>query len=343
MRFLLLILVIVFTGCGSKYKGHTAPIPEAYIPPSKVHGQNSQEYTDALALGNDLVHKNSEPIYLFIEDGYMKDESGNGAGTLPVVFKRLTMFAAFDFRPKIQVYTSINKFAELLKDPKKRGRAFEIEGIISAYDENKEVIDSGIDFGLDFGKGKGETDLDNKFRNTDKVSSLTLDIMFKQSGQMYTARSNTLDINYINRGYSFGLRINNSGFGTSAYHTKKEGIGKTLKRLLHASLHSMIQEVVERKSLIPPKKPTPTYNAPTSSSNIPTRPTPTYNAPTSSSNIPTRPTPTYNAPTPSTNTPTRPIPTYNAPTPSRAASSTSKLNDREKSFLNRIKQREGNR
>ena len=82
--------------------------------------------------------------------------------------------------------------------------------------------------------------------------------MFKQSGQMYAARSNTLDIHYSNRGYSFGLRINDSGFGASAYHTKKEGIGKTLKRLLHASLHSMIQEVVRRKSLIPS---TPIYTS----------------------------------------------------------------------------------
>ncbi|HIP11168.1 MAG TPA: hypothetical protein EYG73_00480 [Arcobacter sp.] len=341
MKYFLLLLVLLLIGCGSKHKGHIAPIPNAYIAPSIVQGQNSQEYTDALALGNDLVHKNSEPIYLFIEDGYMKDESGNGAGTLPVVFKRLAMFAAFDFRPKIHVYTSIGEFAKVLKDPKKRDRAFEIEGIISAYDENKEVIDSGIDFGLDFGNGKGSTDLDNKFRNTDKVSSLTLDIMFKQNGQMYTARSNTLDINYINRGYSSGLRINNSGFGTSAYHTKKEGIGKTLKRLLHASLHSMIQEVVQQKSLIPPRSvPSSVYVRPTPNRPVQRTVPPVYNRP---SPIPRVVRPRTLAPIPRVMTPIR---EYNAPPVQDKAvpiAPKSRLNNREESFLNRIKQREGNR
>jgi len=253
-KLILIYTVILFSACSSQ-KGHSLPVPDTNFVSSSVHGQKSQEYRNALLLGRKMVKANIRPIYLFIEsDSHMRDETGNGAGTLPHTIRRATMFAAFDFRPKVQVYTSIGKYARLLQNPRLADTAFEIEGAITSFDENNEVIDSGIDFGLDIGKGKGETDGDSKFRNTDKVSSITLEIMFKQDGQMYSARTQTLDIKYVNRGYSFGLRINNSGFGATAYHTKKEGIGQTIKRLLHYTLHSMLQEVIQRKNLIKTRK-----------------------------------------------------------------------------------------
>lgn len=251
---ILLSFIVLFSSCSSQ-KGHSIPVPDTNFVSSSVHGQESQEYRNALLLANKMVKANIKPIYLFIEsDSHMRDETGNGAGALPHTIKRATMFAAFDFRPKVQVYTSIGKYARLLQNPRLADTAFEIEGAITSFDENNEVIDSGIDFGLDIGKGKGETDGDSKFRNTDKVSSITLEIMFKQDGQMYSARTQTLDIKYMNRGYSFGLRINNSGFGATSYHTKKEGIGQTIKRLLHYTLHSMLQEVIQRKNLINTRK-----------------------------------------------------------------------------------------
>jgi len=247
IRILIIYLYLFFLISCSK---HIAPVPNVELKKSEIVSHKSEEYKKAKRLSAYLVKNNIKPIYLFIEDRHLKNESGTGAGALPNYFKQLAMFAAFDFQPKIEVYTSINKFAKLLQDPKTKDRAFEIDGIISAYNTNKNSISSSIDFGFDFGNGEGEGSADQRGRNRDTVSSLTLDMMFHQNGKMYAARSNTLNINKNARSYSFGLSINDAGFGINASNNKSEDVGEIMKRLLHHMLYELILEVLERKSLL---------------------------------------------------------------------------------------------
>jgi hypothetical protein len=265
LKNIIFFLPLLFSACGTKHIGHMAYIPDVYMPQTPIYTNNSVELQDAKSYANFLVQNDIKPIYLFIEEEHvrMQDETGNGQGKLPNNFRFSAMFAVAEFSPKVKVITGKKSFIRVLKDKEKRNTAFEIEGALTAYDENRQEINSGVDSGIDFGKGKGDTDYKNRFRNVDKVSSLTLKIFLKQNGEMFTYSQGTIDIKEKNRGYSFGLSINNSGFGVSAFQNKKEGLGHSIDRLLLHTLHQMIKDVVRKKGLLNKGQDVKIYVAPT--------------------------------------------------------------------------------
>ena len=249
---LLFFTLLLFSSCGTRYSGHTPNIPSVSLTPNKIYNTNPSELQNAKAYSNYLVQKDIKPIYLYLEDKrvVMADETGNGTGVLPNNFRFSAMYAIGEFAPKVKAITGLSGFKRLWKDKETRDLLFEVEGRISAYDQNRHEINSGVYFGLDFGKGKGDTNVRDRFRNVDKISSLTIKIMLKQNAEMYTQSKGTIDIKEKNRGYSFGLSINNSGFGVNAFQNKKEGIGESIDRLLLHILHVLIKDVVERKGLL---------------------------------------------------------------------------------------------
>jgi hypothetical protein len=249
---LLVLSIFLLSACGTKYDGHIAHIPSVNLSPQKIYTPNSDELQKAKLYARYLVQKDIKPIYFFVEAKklMMRDETGNGTGTLPNNFRLSAMYAMDEFSPKIKVITGLNSYLRANKDKNKRPLLFEVEGALVAYDKDRHEINSGIEFGLDFGKGRGDTDVKDRFRNVDKVSSLGLIIMLKKDGEIFTKARGVIDIQQKGRGYNFGLSINNSGFGVSAFQRKKEGMGESIDRLLLHTLHSMIKDVVERKGLV---------------------------------------------------------------------------------------------
>jgi len=248
----LLLSSLLFSACGSKNNGHPAYVPPVSIVPTRIYTPNSNELQDAKSYARYLVQKDIHPIYLFIEAKkiMMRDETGNGTGTLPHNFRLSAMYAMHEFSPKVIVITGENSYIRANKNKDKRPFLFEVEGALVAYDKDRHEINSGVEFGLDFGKGKGDTDVKDRFRNVDKVSSLGLIIMLKKDGEVFAKSRGIIDIQEKGRGYNFGLSINNSGFGVNAFQRKKEGMGESIDRLLLHTLHSLIKDVVERKGLV---------------------------------------------------------------------------------------------
>jgi hypothetical protein len=246
-----LILVLSLSACVSKHKGHYVPIPDASLSAGQIYEIDTKEYREVREFSDYLAQQRIKPIYLVVENETMvQNETGDYKGNLPNTFRIATLSASADFAPMVRVLTGTQTIMKYYNNKKTRDRLFEIEGAITAYSKDNHIISSDIDFGLDFGSGRGESTTDNSFGNTDKVSSITLDIFFKQNGEIYTKRTATIDIKDTNRGYNFGLSVNYSGFGANAYQTKKEGIGKSLRRLLHYTLRGMLKDVIRTKSLI---------------------------------------------------------------------------------------------
>lgn len=236
---------LLLASCG----GHVAPIVPVNLPRQQII--HTQVPYQVKALRNTLDTRQVSPIYLYIEDNrndhnLMSNQSGNRAG-LPVTFRVLAMSVANEFGSKVEVYTGKTSFERVLSDPVKYGNAFEVEGAITGFDQHNQVISSGINFGLEFGEGSSQTTNNDRYRNTDRVSNLQVDVFFKQDGKIFVASSAEITIRSINRGYDFGLRINGSGFGLNSYNTKADGLGKSLRRILQFVYADLIEKVMKKK------------------------------------------------------------------------------------------------
>ncbi len=245
-----LFSMLLFIGCS----GHVAPVPNVTLKRTSVYEATSKELRDAIAFGKSLSNSsNVEPIYLVVENELMLQRKIDNP-SLPRDFRVAAMYAATVFGDKVVVLTDRGIVAQYLNDKSKKDRVFQIEGAITGFNENGHIVDSGFDVGLDFGKGKGSTDTDSDFRNTDKVSSLTVSIFLKQNNRICAARKNKIDIHSSNRGYYMGVSINGSGLGFNAHRSKKEDVGEALDRVLYYSLHQMIKKVVGRQLIASNKK-----------------------------------------------------------------------------------------
>jgi hypothetical protein len=236
MAFILLLF-----GCS----GHISPIPTVQLDKTAVYESSSKELKKAKAFGEILEQNNIEPIYFYIEGSEVLVNATSNS-SLPNNFKISTMYAVTVFGKKVVMLTDRNTAMSYLSNKETKNRLFLIEGAITGFNENGNVVESGVDVGLDFGNGKGSTDGDSDFENRDKISSLTVSIFFKQNGRIFDSKKSKIDIHSSNRGYYMGISINGSGLGMNAHHSKKEGVGEALDRVLYYSLHQMLKKVVGR-------------------------------------------------------------------------------------------------
>lgn len=197
----------------------------------------------------DLSTQKSEPLCLFIQDDSMMTNQ-SGAGGLPPVFRILVMDIAYQYSPYLSVYTSKKIVKDVTNGRVKEENIYDVEGAITAYDQDEHTISTGIDFGVDFGEGSKETTSENRYRNTDKISSLEITVFLKHNGKICASSSAEIKISNVNRGYSFGLRINDSGLGMNSYHTKSDGIGKSLRKLLTFIFADLIEQVIDQRRTI---------------------------------------------------------------------------------------------
>jgi len=232
--FLLLLLI---SGCAR----NITPIPKVELKKSKIYQQSSKELEEAKAFGKRLEEIDVNPIYLYI--GAKDMVNTINSPLLPIDFRTVTMYAGSIFGKKVIIISDEVTAREYFLNPKLKNRLFELEGVISEFNEKKESKESGVDFGFNIGKGKGETDTDNDFNDGDNISSLTISILLKQNGKVIDGQKSTIDIYSSTRGYYIGLSINGNGFGLKAYHNKKEGVGEALDRVLYYSLHQLLKRL----------------------------------------------------------------------------------------------------
>jgi len=233
--------IIIFNSCIN------LPTPKVNLISESIQNEtNSYEYFRIKALSRELKKLNIPTIYL--HPALTENQTG-----LPIISQTFAMMlssAAQDLAPSIEVYLMRNSFDTIVEDSNKKQRAFMMFGALTAYNKDYTSISKGFDFGITWGKGRGESDYDSQFRDTDDVSTMTLDLLFAQNGKIYTKSTGTIKIHRVNRGYDFGLSINGSGIGANAYTTKSEGIHQSIRRLLHNALYVMIRDIVEKQHLI---------------------------------------------------------------------------------------------
>lgn len=242
---LIFALSLTIAGCGSN--SHIAPIPEVHLPQTRPNlNPHPNETRAASRAARHAIDDGLNPIYLVIESNKMLSNQ-SASTSVPETFRIMTMSVAQEFSPAAVIYTANKTFVnEVLKQPTKSSFGFELEGAITVFDDSSSVISSGVDFGIDFGGGKTETSHASDYRNTDKVTYMEIDIFLKQQGKIYSKSTGSIDITNSNRGYNFGLQINNSGFGINAYNTKRQGIGKSIRKLLYGMLNELISDAIYR-------------------------------------------------------------------------------------------------
>lgn len=223
------------------------PTPTANLISEPIDNENSSyEYFRVKNLSKELERLDTPKIYLY--PALMENQTG-----LPVISKNFGMMlfsTAQDLAPNIEVYLEESSFNTILENPIKGKRAFKIFGGLTAYNKDYLSISKGFDFGITWGKGRGDSDYDSQFRDTDSISKLSLDLFFMQNGKVYTKSTGTIKIHKINRGYDFGLSINGSGIGANAYTSKSEGVHNSIRRLLHNALFFMIKDVLHKQNLV---------------------------------------------------------------------------------------------
>ena len=229
-----LFILLILSACNTHVE-LKEPVVETHF--------DDQVSKDIRELATSLESEGVKPIYLFIgEDKEISNQSG--AAGFPNTFKVLTQSIAADFKPKVEVITSSKMATTIYKDPDKTGLLFEVEGAITAFDQDNETISSGIDFGVD----TNDASNDNRNKNKEKISEITLDIFFKQNGRIYAKRTGSITIKAVRKGYNFGFRVNNAFLGFSQYKSKQNGLGKSLRTLLSVTLKELIEEVHRRKN-----------------------------------------------------------------------------------------------
>ncbi len=92
------------------------------------------------------------------------------------------------------------------------------------------------------------SDENGKFRNTDEEGEMIVDILFKQGGMVVVPTNGIINIRSTNRGYTFGLRIQDGGFGIDSQHTEKDGIGSSLRKVVSYAMAKGIRQIIESKN-----------------------------------------------------------------------------------------------
>ena len=235
---ILILFIVIFTSCQKN-----PPFGDISLPPSPVFESSNEK---AKKYAKELVKMDIKPIYLFIENNNMRNESGGNV--LPKSMLTSAKMSVHYFYPRVRMITSTQRFLKILANKIKHNRAFEIEGALTSYNVNKHILNKSNKVRINI-TGPNDFDGDARDRDVDKISSLTLKIFFKQNGEIFTSSEGTIDIIEKNRGYTFGLFINRTGIGMQSYQNKKQGIGESIDRLLLHTIKSMIQDVVKRKNL----------------------------------------------------------------------------------------------
>ncbi len=219
-------------------------VPEVQLPSNRPQVIMD---TQAIRTSARLEAVNSEIIYLYIVSA--TNQSFGNDGSLANDFSMMAKSVASSFGPKVKVV--INKIIayQLYTDPKTKDNIYSVNIAISDYNANAESRSSSIDFGVEFGKGRGETIGDgNPYRNIDNISRIRLEMTFDTDGMIVAQRSAIIGISEVNRGYYFGMRVNGTGLGVSAYANKKEGVGNSVSKLLHFMYGEILEDLIVEKT-----------------------------------------------------------------------------------------------
>jgi len=228
---------LIFVSCN-------ALVPEVQLPsnPPQVIMDDQAIKTSAR-----LEAINSEIIYLYIVSA--TNQSFGNDGSLANNFIMMAKSVASSFGSKVKVVINEMVAYKLYSDPKTKDNIYSVNIAISDYNMNAESRSSSIDFGVEFGKGRGETMGDgNPYRNIDNISRIRLEMTFDTKGMIVAHRSAIIGISEVNKGYYFGMRVNGTGLGVSAYANKKEGVGNSVSKLLHFMYGEILEELTVTKT-----------------------------------------------------------------------------------------------
>lgn len=224
----------------------SAPIPTIEHKEQKITSIQTKQLDKIKILASELVRINAPTIYIYVEKDGAVRESGTGAGELPKSMKRAVKSILMDFGPRVKVIDSASGIVFLLKNQKHiKNRIFSLNGAITMYDKNIMSQSSGIDTSINFGKSNGEGSSSGNFKDKDSLSILGMDFYLKsmESNEILLYKtSSKITLKTTTRGYSFGIFINDGGFGMSAYKTLQDGVGLSVRKLLQESMYDLIKQ-----------------------------------------------------------------------------------------------------
>ena len=230
----LAIVFILAVGC--------APVPTIEQEEQKITSLHTTEYSKIVETKNRLNSMN-RPVYIYIDGDGAVNDSGAGAGELPQKMRRQLISILSDFGKNVKVVTDGVVYKNKRKKLIGKASFYVLDGAITLYDKEIMSQSSGINFGFDFGKGEGSGNSSSNFKDKDKRSILGVDFYLRQNEVVTNTVKSKIDIKNTTRGYSFGISINQGGFGLNGYKTIKDGVGLSVRKLLENSMNDLITQI----------------------------------------------------------------------------------------------------
>ena len=234
-KSIVLTVLYLLTGC--------VPVPSIKHEEQKITSLHTSEYKNIESTRERLNNTNMKTIYIYIDRDGAVNDSGAGIGELPPRMRRQLFSILSDFGHNIKVITSGKKYMSMRKKYAGKAIFYALDGAITLYDKDVMSQSSGINFGFDFGDGEGEGNADSKIKDKDGLSILGVDFYLRQNEIITNTVKSKIDVKSTTRGYSFGLSINQGGFGVSASKTLKDGIGLSVRKLLEKSMAELINQI----------------------------------------------------------------------------------------------------